>query len=86
MDKYESFGRNITEPPDDAFAITPSDSQNLSVIPRALFIGTGGDVAVETKAGNNATFKNVQAGSMLVVRVNKVLTTGTTASDILGLV
>ena len=84
MDKYESFGRNILEPPDDAFAITPSDTQDLAVVPRAIYVGTGGDLAVVTAAGTTVTFRNVQAGALIVQRVGRVLATGTTAADLVG--
>ena len=49
-------------------------------------MGGGGDVAVTTQGGNNATFKNVAAGTFLKVQVRKVLATGTTATNLLGLV
>jgi len=67
-------------------AVTPSDTANLSTPSRALYIGTAGDVAV-IPAGQTTpvTFVGVLAGSIIPVRVSRVLATGTTADDILSL-
>lgn len=66
----------------DAEAVTPHDT-NPNVF-NALYVGTTGDVAVVTKEGTTVTFQNVPVG-ILPVAVTKVLSTGTTASDIVGL-
>lgn len=75
--------------PVGAFSITTSDS----VTQRAcgIYVGTGGDVAVmpadqEGKTSPAAvTFKNVPAGTVLPIQVVKVMSTNTTASDMVGL-
>jgi len=66
-----------------AVAVTKSDS---TVIPtcRALLIGATGDVAVRMANGDLLTFVTVAAG-ILPVQVNKVLSTGTTATGIVAL-
>ena len=66
---------------DSAVAVTPGDSTELS--PGILFVGVGGDVAVQTLAGETVTFKNIADGSYLYTMVVKVLSTGTTAKNIL---
>jgi len=69
---------------DAAIAVTPNDSTVLATT-RGLYVGVSGDVAVVTKGhGTSVVFKNVPAG-ILPVRVTKVLSTGTTATDILAL-
>lgn len=67
----------------DAFEISPGPG-DLPQVPRALYVGTGGNVTVELQSGE-FTFTNVQSGSILLIRPTKVLGS-TTASDILGLV
>jgi hypothetical protein len=62
-------------------AVTASDSTILNA--GVLYVGTGGNVAVTTRGGDNLIFSNVADGSFLPVVVTKVLSTGTTASDIL---
>ena len=70
----------------DAADVTPSDSTDHSGNPfRSLYVGTAGDVAVETEGGTAITFHNVPGGAVLPVRVVKVMSTNTTASDIIGL-
>ena len=62
-------------------AVTPSDTGALTV--GQLFVGTGGDVAVKFPSQSiTVVFKNVPDGSFLPIYVVKVLSTGTTASDI----
>jgi hypothetical protein len=67
--------------------ITPSDATDLTDLDyRGIYVGVTGDVALEALDNDTAiTFKNVQAGSFLPVGFSKVNATGTTATDILGL-
>ncbi len=68
-----------------AVAITKSDSAAVAAT-RGLYVGTGGDVKVDMMAtGSAITFKNVQSGTVLPIRVIKVYSADTTASDIVGL-
>jgi hypothetical protein len=67
-------------------AVTPSDSANITPPnPRALFVGTAGNVAVVNKDGVATTFKNVASGQVLDVQAVRVNSTNTTASDIVAL-
>lgn len=50
-----------------------------------LYVGIGGDVAVEKWLGQSQIFKNVPSGTFMDISVKKVLSTGTTALNILGL-
>ncbi len=72
--------------------IRPDFSYNAS----ALYIGTGGDIRVvltgETRPdgspptiSDSIIFKNVQSGSFLPVIVDYIMTTSTTASDIIAI-
>lgn len=72
-----------TDPAVGAYAITTSDSATNNA--RALYIGVSGDVAVVTRGrSTSVVFKSVPIG-ILPVQVTKVLATGTTATNILGL-
>lgn len=68
-------------------AVTPSDTADLGAPCRALFVGTGGDVAVMglSTGAASVTYKNVPSGSILPIQVSRVLETDTTASDIIAL-
>ena len=77
---------NKTEPATDAAAITPHDTNEITNPPRAIYIGTGGNIKVDmTGAGTGITFVNVQTGSILPIRVSLVYATGTTATDLVGI-
>jgi hypothetical protein len=74
----------VGEPAVFAEAVTPSDVTVLTTS-RALYVGVTGDVAVTMLGGANATFVGVVGGTVLPIRVTKVLATGTTATSILNL-
>ena len=84
-DNFASFFTELNSPAQDAFAVSKSDSANLTFATRALYVGGGGNVAITTVKGANVTFANVPAGSLLPVRAIKVLSTGTTATLIVGM-
>lgn len=69
----------------DAFAVTPHDSTNFTNNAQALYVGTGGDIVLETLYGNEITFANVPSGFILPIACVRVNSTSTTASDIVGL-
>jgi len=83
-DQHESFREGLESPANDWFEITPSDGTELAQIPRALYIGTGGDLVLADASGNDATFK-VLTGQILPLRPTFVRSTGTTAEDIVGI-
>ena len=85
-DRFENTSTGLSGPALDAFAITPDDNSDLSEVTRALYVGATGDIALVTKAGSTLTFTGLATGSLLPVRVQRVLSTGTTASNIVGLV
>ena len=51
--------------------------------PQAIYVGTGGDIALRLIGDSTVvTYKNVPSGSWLPVLADKVMSTDTTASDI----
>jgi hypothetical protein len=68
----------------DGFAVSPSDSNDLNDLPRALWVGGAGDVALALPSGN-VVLKGVQAGTLISIRPIRVRATGTTATDIVAL-
>lgn len=75
----------ISAPPENAFVVTPNDTADLSATSRALYVGTAGNLAVTTSGGQSVTFVGVAAGTLLPLRVDRVLASGTTASSIVAL-
>ena len=65
-------------------SITKNDSTVVNC--QALYVGTGGDVAILADGDSAAvTLTNVPTGSILPIACNKVMSTNTTASGFVGL-
>jgi hypothetical protein len=79
------MSNNIKFKPDSyrgVAAVTPSDSTEVAF--SGIYVGGAGNVAVETNDGT-ATFTAVPVGTILPVCAIKVLSTGTTATNLVGL-
>lgn len=66
-----------------SFAITPSDTTDLERVTRALTIGVAGDVAIRRLDGTEETLTALPAGTH-PISCDRILSTGTTATDITG--
>jgi hypothetical protein len=69
----------------NCIAITPADSDLVQPV-RALYIGGSGNLRISDTGGGAVTFSNVPAGVILPVMAKRVWSTGTTASNIVGLI
>ena len=89
----------ITSPARKAIAVTPSDTKDVTnstgddaaCYAKALYVGSTGDVAIVAAGDNSAsgagtavTFPAVPVG-WFPVQVRRVMSTNTSASDIVGL-
>jgi hypothetical protein len=83
-DAFATSTVGLESPAIGAFVITKSDSELFVQPTRALWVGGGGNVAVQMVSGEQVTLSSVITGTLLPVRVNKVLSTGTTATSIIG--
>jgi hypothetical protein len=84
-DSFSKFARSLTSPPEHGLEVAPSDADDLPQVTRALYVGGTGDVSLRLKGGAALTLPNVQAGSLLPLRVAQVRATGTTATGLVGL-
>jgi hypothetical protein len=86
IDRFSNFSDGPETGSRAPFAITPHDVTEIPIIPKALYIGTGGTVVLRgIDASADATFINVPNGFILDVRAQFVRATGTTASNIVAL-
>lgn len=83
-DTFKNHTRGLTSPPEHAAAVVPGDTNDLPAVTRAIYVGVGGNLKVRMAAGGVVTLTNVSAGTLLPIRVDRVLATGTTADAILG--
>jgi hypothetical protein len=63
-------------------SVTPNDSVDVTY--RAIWINSAGNIALRDELGNDETF-TVIAGTLLPVQPKRVLSTGTSATGIIGL-
>jgi hypothetical protein len=87
IDKQSQFGDSTDFPATSLRAVTPHDTDELAFVAKALYIGTGGSLAILAQEDSVAvTLTNVVSGSIIPVRAKIVLDTGTTASGIIALI
>ena len=85
-DDFSTNEEGLNSPANDAAAITPNDSTDLSKTTRGLYIGGDGDVKVNmANTGTAVVFAGAKAGSILPIRATRVYSTDTTATNIVGL-
>ena len=84
-DRFENVN-GLADPARAAFAISPHATNEIDPLPKAIYVGTGGDI-VGRAAGSSAdvTFKNLASGQILDVRLQYVRASGTTATNLVGL-
>jgi hypothetical protein len=78
-DKFASFTPGLSDVATRHFAITPSDTTDFLVKPRALYCNAAGDAVVRDEGGTEITYALTQ-GQVLPFRGARILATGTTAT------
>jgi hypothetical protein len=85
-DTFSAFTGGLDAPATKGFAITPDDDTDVPSVTRGLYVGGAGTVVVVLAGDSGAvTFVGATAGSVLPIRVKRVLSTGTTATSLVGL-
>lgn len=79
------FGGDSSAPGLQLAAVTPSDSTDLTGA-RGLYVGGAGDLALTAVNDSSAvTLSSVPAGSIIPVQVKHVMSTNTTATNIVAI-
>lgn len=78
-------GQGSGEPANAGFNIGLSDTNYLPFVPRAVYIGASGNLAVMLVSGDIVILVGVVAGTILPIRIVKAFSTGTTAGNLVGL-
>ena len=85
-DPFSGLVDGVSAPATRGVAVVPHDVNALADIPKALFVGVGGDLVVRgLNDVGDVTFRNLGAGSVLPFRARFVRATGTTAASIVAL-
>ena len=75
----------LSTAPAQRFAeVTPSDTSTLTGV-RGVYVGGTGTLEVVDSAGTAATFTAVPAGCMLPISPTKIMSTGTSATQLVAL-
>lgn len=82
-DIFEDRSTSLDSPARRAEAVTPHDSNDLATSSRALYVGTEGNISIVTVGGDTVTLTGVSG--FVPVCVQRVNSTGTTASNIVAL-
>lgn len=71
---------------EDMLTVTPSDTVDLPVVIRGLYVGGAGNVVAVSPGGSVVPFTAVPAGTTLYIRARRINATSTTATALVGLV
>ena len=83
MDQFQRLADSVSDPARSALDVTPADGVALSTIPKALFVGSAGNVHLRCVDDTEPVlFRNLPSGSILPVRAAEILATGTTAANL----
>ncbi len=85
MDSYKDFASTLTAPVRAAEAAPNGATTVFGHVPRALYVGGGGDLQIEMADGGIVTLPGVPGGSLLPLRAVRVLNGGTTATGVVAL-
>ena len=86
VDHFDSQIDSLSQPARRSFAITPHATMEITPLPKAIYVGGGGDITLRAADSNSDTvFRNLAPGQILDVRVRYIRAAGTTATSIVGL-
>ncbi len=85
-DRFNNHADAVDAPATRSFPVVPSDSAELATLPKALYVGNGGTLAMQGPGDEVAvTWTNIPSGALIPFRAAKVMATGTSATDIVGI-
>jgi len=85
IDDHSNFSNSLESPASGAFSITPHNTNELASVTRGVYVGGAGNLSVIMRDGQQVTFVGLSAGSILPIRARLVKSTGTTATNLVGL-
>ena len=84
-DRFQNFSDSPVAPATAPFPILPSDSAELPLATKGIYVGTGGDVTLRgINAAADVTYRNLPDASYIAVRASHVRATGTTATNLIA--
>lgn len=65
--------------------LTPNDTTNFTKVYRGFYVGGSGNIKIRTFGDNDVTLNNIAVGVPIPIKIKRVFSTGTTATNIVGL-
>ncbi len=84
-DPFGTHSTGLDSPYAHAAAVTKSDTDELSYVTRAIWVGGAGNINLVTVSGETVVITAIAAGTLLKIRVKQVLSTSTTATVMVAL-
>lgn len=84
-DRFAHSTDAVSTPARRAFAVVPSDSEPIAILPKALLIGGAGTLILRPVDSPADVVIPAAAGQLLPIRASHVRATGTTATQIVAL-
>ncbi len=86
FDNFEPAIDSLIAPARSAFPVTPNDVTALPSLPKAIYVGIGGNIVLRgVDSTQDVILYNVANGSILDIRAKFIRATGTTAMNLVGL-
>lgn len=83
-DSFEEHQVGLGSPYENGAAITPADDADLANATRAIYVGGTGHLKVTMVGGDTVTLNSVPVG-VIALRATRVFSTGTGATNLVGL-
>jgi hypothetical protein len=86
MTSFPDQTESASAPSRMPYAITPSDTVELPIVPKGIYVGGGGDVTLRGVGVGavDVTYRNLADGSYIAVHARFVRATGTTATSLIA--
>ncbi len=84
-DTFEGIHADLTFPAESGEAIVPNDNEDIEFLPRAIHAGSDGTIRGIFKNSDAPVDLVVRAGVAYPYRLKRVLSTGTTATGLVGM-
>lgn len=85
IDRFAKLQSTYEMPSNKLVDIVPDDGNDLPEVTRGIYIGGIGDLTVVDEYANQVTFVGLLPGIILPIRAVRVMATGTTATNLIGL-
>lgn len=84
-DRFSTTADSLTSPSRTPYAIAPHDQDPLPMVPKGIYVGTGGHVTLRgVDSDTDVTYRNLPDASYIAVRATHVRASGTTATDLIA--